>query len=60
MAAFRALVENKLGALQNLSAFSKVDNEATRGISADQEVLHTDVLLRCGLSLGLRERGRIL
>jgi hypothetical protein len=40
MAAIRTLVDNKLGALQNLCAFSKVDYKTTLWIRADQKVLH--------------------
>jgi hypothetical protein len=40
MAAFRALVDEKLGALQHLCAFSKVDDEAATGICANQKVFH--------------------
>jgi len=37
MAAFRTLVDDKLGALQHLCAFSKVDDEAALGICANQK-----------------------
>jgi hypothetical protein len=36
--AFRTFVDDQVGALQRLTAFSKVDDQATLGICADQKV----------------------
>jgi len=53
MAAFWALIDQQLGALQHLDSLSKVDDEAAFGVCADQEIFHVEELLICKQRLGL-------